>query len=314
MVPLGCWGWRGERSIGTSRCGVQMSGEAQTGPLTGWRVLVPRPVDRAGELTNLLQAVGAEPVSVPLIAIAPPADPGPLDLALIDLGRSRFSWVGFTSVNAVDAVIRRAAELGVDPAIPADTRVAAVGAATTAALRNAGLPVDLQPAGSGSAEALAAQWPTARPGEPVLLPRSDIARPGLPDALLAKGYRVETVTAYRTVVQPLSAELTADLLADRFDAILLTSPSCVTALADAPIGPTVVLGAIGRPTAAAVAAAGRSVTFVALQPTTTALIEGLVTAARDRAACDRAARDSAAKTPAALPPNPPITSETRVTS
>lgn len=309
MVPLGCWGRRGERSIGTSRCGVQVSGQAGIGPLTGWRVLVPRPVDRAGELITLLHAVGAEPVSVPLIAIAPPADPGALDLALVDLGRSRFSWVGFTSVNAVDAVIRRAAELGVDPAVPADTRVAAVGAATTTALRNAGLPVDLQPAGSGSAEALAAQWPTAGPGESVLLPRSDIARPGLPDALLAKGYRVETVTAYRTVVQPLSADLTAELRAGRIQAILLTSPSCVTALAEAPIGPTVVLGAIGRPTAAAVAAAGRPVTFVALQPTATALIEGLVTAARDRAA-----RDSAAKTPAAHPPSPPITSETRVTS
>ena len=309
MVPLSCWGRRGERSIGTNRCGVQMSGQAETGPLTGWRVLVPRPVDRAGELIDLLRAVGAEPVSVPLIAIAPPADPGPLDLALIDLGRSRFSWVGFTSVNAVDAVIRRAAELGVDPAVPADTRVAAVGAATTAALRNAGLPVDLQPAGAGSAEALAAQWPTARPGESVLLPRSDIARPGLPEALPAKGYRVEAVIAYRTVVQPLSAELTADLRADRFDAILLTSPSCVTALAGAPIGPTVVLGAIGRPTAAASAAAGRPVTFVARQPTATALIEGLVTAARDRAA-----RDQAATTPAAHPPKPPMTSETRVTS
>ena len=286
-----------------------MSGQAETGPLTGWRVLVPRPVDWAGELTTLLHAVGAEPVSVPLIAIAPPADPGPLDRALVDLGRSRFTWVGFTSVNAVEAVIRRAAELGVDPAIPADTRVAAVGAATTAALRNAGLPVDLQPAGAGSAEALAAQWPTAGPGESVLLPRSDIARPGLPDALLAKGYRVETVTAYRTVVQPLSAELTAELRADRIHAILLTSPSCVTALAEARIGPTVVLGAIGRPTAAAVAAAGRPVTFVALQPTATALIEGLVIAARDRAT-----GDSAAKTPAAYPPNPPTTSETRVTS
>ena len=232
-------------------------------------------MDQAGELITLLQAVGAEPVSVPLIAVAPPVDLGPLDLALIDLGSSRFTWVGFTSANAVDAVVRRAAELGVDPVLPADIRVAAVGAATAAALRYAGLPVDLQPTGPGSADTLAAAWPTARAGETVLLPRSDIARPGLPDALVAKGYRVETVTAYRTVAQPPGAEVTAELGRDRFHAILLTSPSCVTALTDAPIGPTVVLGAIGRPTATAAATAGRPVAFVAAEPTAAGLVAGL---------------------------------------
>ncbi len=223
-----------------------MTGVAGAGPLTGWRVLIPRPIDQAGELSSLLRAVGAEPVAVPLIAIEPPTDPGPLDLALVDLGSSLFTWVGFTSANAVDAVVRRAAQLGIDPAVPADTRVAAVGPGTAAALRGAGLPVDLVPTGKGSADVIAELWPRARSGETVLLPRSDIARPALPDALLAKGYRVEAVAAYRTVVLPLPAELMTDLAADRFDAILLTSPSTVSALADAPLGPAILLGAIGQ--------------------------------------------------------------------
>jgi uroporphyrinogen-III synthase len=248
---------------------------AEVGSLAGWRVLVPRPVGQAGELSSLLRAAGAEPVAVPLIAISPPVDLGPLDLTLIDLGCSRFTWVGFTSANAVDAVARRAAELGIDPVLPADTRVAAVGAGTAAALRAAGLHVDLLPTTRGSADALADEWPTARPGDTVLLPRSDIARPGLPDALLAKGYHVETVTAYRTVPQPPPEELNAELRAGRFHAILLTSPSCVTALADALIGSTVVLGAIGRPTATAAAAARRPVDFIADAPTATGLVNGL---------------------------------------
>ncbi len=264
--------------------GTRMTGAATTGPLAGWRVLIPRPVDQAAELSSLLHALGAEPVAVPLIAIAPPVDLGPLDLALVDLGTSRFSWVGFTSANAVDAVVRRSAELGINPSVPADTRVAAVGPGTAATLRRHGLPVDLVPTGKGSADAIAATWPTARPGETVLLPRSDIARPALPDALLAKGYRVEAVNAYRTVVLPLPAALTAELRADRFDAILLTSPSTVTALTGALVGPAVVLGAIGQPTARAAESAGRPVAFVAAQPTAAALVDGLVDAARHRAA------------------------------
>jgi uroporphyrinogen-III synthase len=307
VVPPSCSGRPGDwASPAEHRCpgGAQVKGESIPGPLAGWRVLVPRPVDQAGELSALLRAVGAEPVAVPLIAISPPEDLGPFDLALIDLASGRFAWVGFTSANAVDAVIRRARELGVDNAIPADTKVAAVGPGTAAALRRAGLPVDLVPPGKGSADAIAALWPTAHSGETVLLPRSDIARPGLPDALLAKGYRVEMVTAYRTVVQPLPAGLTAELRADRFHAILLTSPSTVSALARAPIGPGVVLGAIGQPTASAAVTAGRPVTFVAAQPTATALVDGLVVAARDRAA----------RTPLPQYPHAPSTTETRVIS
>ena len=261
-----------------------MTGVAGNSRLTGWRVLILRPLAQAGELAGLLGAVGAEPVAVPLLDIAPPADPGPFDLALVDLGSSRFSWIGFTSANAVDAVIRRAAELGIVPAVPADTKVAAVGPGTAAVVRRAGLPVDLVPADKGSADAVASLWPTARPGESVLLPRSEIARPGLPEALLSKGYRVETVTAYRTVVRPLPPNLLADLRADRIDAILFTSPSTVSALADAPIGPAVVLGAIGQPTARAAQSAGRTITYVAEQPTPAALVDGLVTAAGQRTA------------------------------
>lgn len=299
---MSCWERRVEHANGVVHAGAPVIGVTDTEALAGWRVLVPRPVDQAVELTALLQAVGAEAVSVPLIAIAPPEDLGPLDLALTDLVSSRFSWVGFTSTNAVHAVTARAAELGINPVIPADTRVAAVGGGTADALRSAGLPVDLVPPTKGSALAVAAIWPSARPGEKVLLPRSDLARPDLPDALRAKGYRVETAIAYRTVVLPLSNHWAAELRDGRFDAILLTSPSCVTALGAVYIGPTVVVGAIGRPTADAAGAAGRQVGFVATQPTAAALVDGLVAAAADRA---RRTVD----TPSS---HPPSNSETRV--
>jgi hypothetical protein len=66
------------------------------------------------------------------------------------------------------------------------------------------------------------------------------------------------------------------------------------------IAPSVLLGAIGQPTATATAAAGRTVTFVAMQPTAAALVDGLVAAVRDRAA----------RTAPVQSPNPPSNTET----
>jgi len=264
------------------RVAVSMDAGTTNQPLAGWRVLVPRPADRSVQLADALAAVGAQAVSVELITIAPPLDPGEFDLQLIDLAAGRFAWIGFTSAGAVDAVLRRSASLGLVPAIPADTRVAAVGPATASALRAAGLPVDLVPVAGGSAEALAGIWPTTADGAAVLLPRSDIAPPGLPQALAAKGYRVTAVTAYRTVTGPVPAWLAIELAGGQIHSVLFTSPSTVHALDGIEIAPATVLGAIGRPTTAAIEQSGRSVNFTADQPTPAGLVDGLLQAARIR--------------------------------
>jgi len=245
------------------------------GPLAGWRVLVPRPVDRAGELVAALGAVGAEVIAVELISTAPVVDLAAFDLRLGELCHGDFEWVAFTSAAAVAAVLERSSLLGLTPPVAVDTRLAAVGPATSAALLDAGLSVDLLPPSGGSAAALAEIWPAARAGASVLLPRSDLAPPQLPDALTAKGYRVETVIAYRTVVQPPSPSLAAQLSGGGFEAVLFTSPSTVSALAGVPLPASTVLGAIGDPTTRALLAAGRPVGFTAARPSTGGLVDSL---------------------------------------
>jgi len=245
------------------------------GDLRGQRVLVPRTPDRAGELVTLLRSAGAEVVALPLIRIAAPADPAALDLSLVTLAKGGYSWVGFTSVSAVAAVLDRATELALQPPISADTRVAAVGPATEAALRARGVPVDLVPATAGSAEELAAAWPHGV-GQKVLLPRSDLAAPALPEALVAKGYRVDDVTAYRTEPLRPPDDVADDLRTGRISAVLFTSPSTVTALDGLQIAAGTVLGTIGRPTAAAVQKSGHRLDFVADRPTARALVDGLI--------------------------------------
>lgn len=243
--------------------------------LSGWRVLVPRPPGRSSSLVSLLSTEGAVAQAIPMISIEPPADLAALDAAALTLAAGEYSWVGFTSVNALAAILDRAAHLALSPAIPADTRVAAVGPATAAALRCAGIPVDLVPSHSGSAATLGAIWPSAHTGESVLLPQSEIAAPLLLELLQQKHFRVDVVTAYRTVPHPPSRGVAADLAAGQFDAVLLTSASTATALAKAPPAPGTVLGAIGPSTAAAAVAAGLEIAYIAANPSDSGLITGL---------------------------------------
>lgn len=244
--------------------------------LTGWRVLVPRPSANNSSLVALLEAEGAAVQAVPLISIEPPVDAGALDLAVLGLAGGDYDWVGFTSVNAVQAVVSCAGRLGLSPVVPADTRTAAVGPATADAVRRAGIAVDLVPAGGGSATVLAQSWPTARGDEAVLLPQSEIAGHTLRDRLTAAGFTVSSVVAYRTVLTPPAGSVAAGLAAGDFQAVLLTSSSTVRALAAAPIAPGTALAAIGASTAAAAAESGLHIAFTATDPTDAGLVSGLL--------------------------------------
>ena len=68
-------------------------------PLAGRRVLVTRAVHQAGKLSDGLRAVGAIPVEVPVLEIAPPDSFDPLDKALRQL--DQYDLVIFTSANTV---------------------------------------------------------------------------------------------------------------------------------------------------------------------------------------------------------------------
>ncbi|MTD13149.1 hypothetical protein GIS00_04210 [Nakamurella sp. YIM 132087] len=247
--------------------------------LAGWRVLLPRPSSRSSRLIGLLGAEGATAQAIPLLAFEPPADTGALDAAVVDLARGGVDWVAFTSVNAVDAVLDRASALALHPAVPADTRVAVVGPATARAVRAAGIAVDLMPESGGSAATLAAIWPAPGEHPRVLLPQSAIASDTLAVALRARGFQVQGVPAYRTVPLPPPSSIAEDLADGAFEAVLLTSPSTVAALAGLPVAAGTVIGAIGASTAAAVREAGLALTFTAADPTEQGLVDALAAVA-----------------------------------
>ena len=197
------------------------------GALDGRTVVVTRPAGEAATLSDLLRAEGALVLEAPAIEILPAGDTGPLDEAVADLCEGGFAWVVFSSPRAVDAVCERMDALEYRRGIAA--MIAAVGPATAAALLEAGLHVHLV-ADPHTTDALAGQFPAGR-GR-VLLPRADIAPPGLEDVLTAKGWTPVRVVAYRT---GMSATLPDDvelaLTEGRVDAVAFTSASTVRGFA-----------------------------------------------------------------------------------
>jgi uroporphyrinogen-III synthase len=253
------------------------------GALAGRRIVVTRRPGQASVLAELLRARGATVVEVPAIEIAPAPDPSALDEALS--GLERYDWIVFTSANTVNAVLGRMTLLGLEPRLGArGPKVAAVGPATAAALRQA-FPDDtvaLAPGESfraaGVAEAFGRRGIT---GARVLLPGSTRAREELPSALRVAGAVVDPVPAYATVEPPDLGERVAKVFADGFDLVAFASPSAVEAFAQAAgertRGTRAV--AIGPTTAEAARAAGFDVRAVASAST----VEGLAAAAETAA-------------------------------
>lgn len=243
-------------------------------PLAGQRVLVTRPREQARELVEGLEALGAEVVVVPMIAIAPPADWAPLDRALE--GLADFDWLVLTSPNAREALLGRLQERGI--ALPGSLGWATVGRRTAEGLEARGIraPLVAEPA---TAERLA-ELLIARgiAGSRVLFPRGDRAREVLPAMLSAAGAVVEAPIVYRTVPAPGRDQVVETLGRDRLDWIVLTSPSTwqeLIGVLDEHLPSGVRLAAIGPTTAAAVRAGGHDVACMPDQPGVTELLAAM---------------------------------------
>ena len=264
----------------------------ETKPLFGWQVLVPRTKEQAGALSARLRGFGAVPEEVPTISVEPPRNPQQMDKAVRGLVEGRYEWIAFTSVNAVRAVREKFEEYGLDARAFSGLKIAAVGDKTAAALRDWGLSSDLVPSGEQSARGLLEDWPpyddVLDPINRVFLPRADIATETLVAGLVALGWEVDDVTAYRTVrASPPPAPTREAIKTGRFDAVVFTSSSTVrnlVGIAGKP-HPSTVIAVIGPATAKTAEEHGLRVDVMAAEPS----VEELVDALADFGAARRAA-------------------------
>ena len=263
-------------------------------PLAGLTVLVPRSRDQASGFSALLRDRGAEPLEVPTIEIHPVASTARLDQAVRDLAAGRYDWMALTSVNGVAAVRARVEALGLGPQALTTAKVAAVGPATEAALRDWGVDPDLVPEVATTA-ALGESFPSCPSGGPpgpsdpawpsrtggsgrVLLARADLANPELAVLLRDKGWDPVEVVAYHTVpVGSLDPAARRRLDGGEVDWVAFTASSTVEGFLrgyGGPPPPGVRVAAIGPVTADTARAAGIRVAATASEHT----IAGLVAA------------------------------------
>lgn len=247
--------------------------------LVGKRILITRPPAQAEGLQKILERKGGRVICFPTIAIKPVTDPTPLDRALSRL--DCYDWLILTSVNAVKVVWERMTALGITD-FPEDLHVAAIGPKTATALMQHGVVPDFIPP-EYIAEAilpglgdLAGRW--------VLLPRADLARETLPEAITRAGGVAHVIVAYHTLpAQPERDGLKA--LEEGVDVVTFTSSSTVRNFAElvraAGLDPLrlpgePVIACLGPVTAATARQMGMKVDVIAREYTVEGLVDALL--------------------------------------
>ena len=252
-------------------------------PLFGRRIVVTRRSEQAGGFTQRLTELGADVLEVPTIKITPPTEKDALVDAL--LGLNAYDWLVFTSVNGVtaffDIFFRRFQDLRDIGGV----RIAAVGPATAAKLRELHLQVDLTP-GEFTAKKIAAAFAKFESIEnlKMCLLRAEVANSDLPRALEELGAIVDDIAVYKTVAETGDpADAGAALLEGGADWVTFTSSSTVAhfhARFDLPKllkkFPQMKLASIGPETSQAIRGLGLAPAIEAKEHTT----DGLITALR----------------------------------
>jgi uroporphyrinogen III methyltransferase/synthase len=246
-------------------------------PLFGRRIVVTRTRKQAGALTAGLRELGADVIELPTIRIEPPKDLR----AFAELVRDAHSyeWVIFTSPNGVTAFFDLFFKMYDDVRSIGGARIAAIGPATAAKVREYRLGVDLQPK-EYVAESILDAFEEFGSVENVtiLLARAEQARDVLPAELAKRGAIVDVGVAYRTV--PETEDLGGALARFReegADLITFTSSSTVENFLalKLPIPPGMATASIGPITSQTMRERGLKVDIEAKQHDIPGLIEAI---------------------------------------
>ncbi len=198
-------------------------------PLFGKRILVTRARSQASELVDRIDELGGEPYEYPVIETVMPTSSDTLqqiEQALNEL--EQYDWVFFTSVNGVEYFFRHLEEQGQDIRALHRARIAAVGPATRDALRSRGIAATALPQKFHAEGLMEHLEDKLSAGEKVLLPRGDLARAWLPQALTEMGLSVTEIDTYETVlVGEDDLELKKLLQEQAIHAVTFTSSSTV---------------------------------------------------------------------------------------
>ena len=195
--------------------------------LSGQRIVVTRAREQAGDFTQKLAKLSADVLEIPAIKIVPTTRKQDIVDALLAL--NAYDWLVFTSANGVVAFFDLFFKRFQDLRDLGGARIAAVGPATAAKVRELHLQVDLMPdefVGTKIAGAMA-KFESVENLKICLL-RAEDANPDLPRALEELGAIVDDIAVYKTVAETEDPAGAGTALRDKgADWITFTSGSAV---------------------------------------------------------------------------------------
>lgn len=249
-------------------------------PLFGRRVVITRTREQGSELAELVRLLGGEAIELPVLQIQPLSDLRDLDTVIRHL--DGYSWIVFTSANAVHIFFDALRRSRADARALHASLVGVVGPATAAAVRGYGITPDVIPERATAEGLVEAMVHRTTAGQRVLFPCGRPVSDTLVHGLVGQGLSVEKVTVYEAQADPSAAERVQELRAEPVDAITFASSASVSHFLDAAgadgraICATSRVVAIGPVTAQAAEALGLRVDAVAEHASMAALIDALV--------------------------------------
>lgn len=194
-------------------------------PLFGARILVTRASDKAEELVEQLETLGAEVECLPAIALEPVRHNGLFRTMVTRAPKA--DWVFFTSPEGIGWFARALKPYRKDLRWLSGCHIGAIGSKTAAAIEGWGLHVDFVPK-QFSQEGILKDFPgRVLRGKRALILSAEGSREVLAQGLREQGMQVMKVPIYRTVAPRTVKAMVTTLFQRPFDAVTVTSASCV---------------------------------------------------------------------------------------
>ena len=254
-------------------------------PFSGRRIVITRPREQSLEWRLKFESLGANVIELPLIQVSKDVNLDTLAEVFQELGG--YEWIIFTSVNGVKFFFEEFTRIFDDIRAFGLMRIAVVGEATAAAIREKHLRVEVQPKKANALEL--AQTLIARESmdsAKVLVITGNRNREELVAKLEEARAIVDCLPVYKTEETDLATNpIATDFRQHGAEAILFASPSAVQSFFDqasalklAPKAKRPITGSIGPSTTAAMKQLGLPVDFEAPAATLDSLVESLAKA------------------------------------
>ena len=164
-------------------------------PLKGKHIIVTRPADRVGTLSDRIRALGAEVTEFPCIETVPYENCTEMEQAVENI--DSYQWLAFTSPAGVVSLFEMLEKKGLDVRALGRIKIAAIGPGTDRELQKHGLHADLIPEiydGEHLGEAIRGIQPTGK----VLILRAEWGTQALTDALNGGNIAYDDIRCYET--------------------------------------------------------------------------------------------------------------------